>query len=150
MDQIDVVIHPQSIVHSMVEYEDGSIIAQLSEPNMITPIQYALTYPARMPSMLPYFDFTRLRSLEFISHDKKKFPCLELALQAGKEGGSLPCYMNGANEELVYRFLGKEISWPSISEKLEKLMHKHKIEKELSFEKVLAIDAQAREEARQA
>jgi 1-deoxy-D-xylulose-5-phosphate reductoisomerase len=147
MDQIAIVIHPQSVIHSMVEFEDASMLAQLSEPNMITPIQYALTYPQRAPSMLPYFDFTRLRTLDFIPYQPKQFLCLDLALSAGREGGSMPCYMNGANEVLVHRFLSGQIGWKAIGQKLEKLMQKHKIEKNLTLDNVLAVDREAREEA---
>lgn len=150
VEQIEVVIHPQSVIHSMVEFIDGSMMAQLSEPNMIIPIQYALTYPHHQPGLLPPFDFTKARSLDFLPPDLEKFYCLELAFHALKEKGTLPCYMNAANEVLVDRFLKKEISWLEIGRKLAKLMTSHKSEKGIDLEKILAVDKMAREEATEA
>jgi len=146
-DRIEVVIHPQSVIHGLVQFVDGSTLAQLSSPHMIYPIQYALTYPERHPALLPHLDLTRLSSLNFSSPDKDRFPCLGLALQALRLGGSMPCFLNGANDALVHRFLLKEISWQEIGKKLETLLQRHTPEKELTIEKVLAIDEQAREEA---
>lgn len=145
-ERIEVVVHPQQIIHSFIEFIDGSIVAQLSEPNMLFPIQFALTYPERRKSPLPYFDFTK-HALHFFKVDKEKFRCLDLAYAAIKEGGSLPCYMNAANEMLVERFLKREIGWLEISRKLENLMHKHKVQKKLNIESLCSIDSEARKEA---
>lgn len=146
--QIHVVIHPQSIIHSMVEFIDGSMLSQMSAPTMVVPIQYALTYPARQPGIIPPFDFTKHPMLEFIVPEERKFICLELAFEALRQGGSMPCYLNGANEVLVQRFLDKEISWLDISLRLEKLCLSHRVQKQMDLDAVFAIDAQAREEAK--
>jgi 1-deoxy-D-xylulose-5-phosphate reductoisomerase len=150
MEQIEVVIHPQSLIHSMIEFTDGSIMAQMGEPSMLVPIQYAMTYPERDQGMLPRFDFTRIHEFQFYPPDFKKFPCLGLAFEAIRQGGSLPCYMNAANEVLVNRFLNKEIGWQDISNKLEKLMNAHPLSKVDTLEDVLTIDEIAREEAKKA
>lgn len=147
VEQIDVVIHPQSVIHSMVEFVDGSMLSQMSQPTMLVPIQYALTCPSRYPGIIPPFDFRRYPSLEFIVPEQRKFVCLELAFEALRQGGSMPCYLNAANEVLVQRFLNKKISWLDISRKLEKLCLSHKVEKQMDLEKVFAIDASAREQA---
>lgn len=148
LDQIDVVVHPQSIIHSLVEYEDGSMIAQMSEPTMIIPIQYALTYPDRKPGLLPPYDFMKNSQLTFFAPDYEKFKCLKMAFDAIRHGGSYPCYMNAANEVLVHRFLNKEIGWVDIGNLLEKLLSEHKSEKITEVDQVLAIDAAARRDAR--
>lgn len=147
IDQIEVIIHPQSIVHSFVEFIDNTLLAQIGEPSMLVPIQYALTHPKRLPGQLEPFDFTKHEKLEFFKPDKNKFSCLKLAYEAIKIGKSLPCYMNAANEVLVQRFLNKEISWLSISQKLEKLMNKHQLQQSQSLDNLLQTDEQARIEA---
>lgn len=147
LEQIFVVIHPQSIIHSMVEFIDGVILAQMSEPLMIYPIQYALTYPERRKGMERAFDFTKNGKLEFSLPDVKKFPSLTLAYDVLKEGGSFPCYFNAANEVLVDRFLKGEIGWLSIVTKLEELLSRHNrviVERDTLF----LIDENARREAR--
>lgn len=148
LDQIEVVIHPQSVIHSMVEFIDGSMLAQMSAPSMIYPIQYALTYPERKPGFLEPFNFTKHSQLEFYVPDVEKFRCLKLAYQALETGGSLPCYMNAANEILVNRFLEQKISWQEISRRLEKLMCTHTLCEIKSIEDVIAVDMLAREEAK--
>ncbi|HSX11863.1 MAG TPA: 1-deoxy-D-xylulose-5-phosphate reductoisomerase [Rhabdochlamydiaceae bacterium] len=145
-EEIKVVVHPQQIIHSFVEFKDGCIIAQMSEPNMLFPIQFAMTYPERKKSPLPHFDFTK-HSLHFYQVDLQKFPCLDLAYGAIQAGGSMPCYMNAANEILVERFLRREIHWLDISKKLEILMHKHDVQKNLNIEFLCSIDTEARKEA---
>lgn len=145
--QIEVVFHPQSFIHSMIEFTDGSMMAQLGNPNMIVPIQYALTYPYRQPGMLPKFDFTKMHEFQFYPPDFEKFRCLGLAFHAIRQGGSLPCYMNAANEILVKRFLDKEISWQQIGSKLEKMILFHPTTKINSLDDVFAVDSQARSEA---
>jgi len=147
VSQIEVCIHPQSIVHSMVEYKDRSIISQMSYPSMLLPIQYALTYPDRLNCEIPKFDFKNPFSLDFHPPDFEKFPCLELAYFALKEKKSYSCYLNAANEILVDRFLGKEISWIDISRKLKKLITSHKPCDVVTLEAILNVDQQAREDA---
>lgn len=146
-EKIEVVIHPQSIVHSFVEFIDGSMLAQMSEPDMIYPIQYALTYPERKKGMFPSFDFVKNGKLEFFSPDHQKFPALSLIHESLRMGGSAPCYLNGANEVLVARFLKREISWLGIVDKLEKLLGRHRVVQPGSIEAVLTVDAEARNEA---
>ena len=147
LKKIDVVIHPQSVIHSMVEWVDGSILAQMSEPNMLIPIQYALSYPQRSAGLVKPFDFERFSTLEFYKPRSREFICLDLAYQALDSGGSAPCFLNAANETLVQRFLERKIGWEDISLKLEKLMRNHHIQHNLSVEKILEIDTLAREEA---
>lgn len=147
LDRIEVVIHPQSLIHSMVEFQDGSILAQMSEPSMVLPIQYALSYPFRKPGLQKPFDFSKARSLEFFPPDLKQFRCLALAYEAIKQGGSLPAYMNAANEVLVERFLRREFPWTAICMKLESLMEKHCPAAISSYEEVCAVDKLARQEA---
>lgn len=148
VSQIDVIVHPQSIIHSMVEFIDQSMLAQMSEPTMKVPIQYAMTYPERSPGMLKPFDFFKNGLLQFFLPDKKKFKCLSLAYEAVQKGGSLPCYMNAANEVLVHRFLAREINWGQIGNYLENLMARHEVRPVDTIESILAIDEQARRDAR--
>lgn len=145
--QMSVVVHPQSIIHSMVEYCDGSIMAQMSQPDMAFPIQYALTYPHRKPGAFPSFDFTKHSSLTFEEADRKKFPCLAMAETALRLGRSYPCFLNAANEVLVHRFMNREIRWVEISQKLEKLMSSHQSFDVLNLEAVLFVDGEARKKA---
>lgn len=147
VDKIEVVIHPQSLIHSMVEYVDGSIMAQMAEPDMVLPVQYAMTYPERLPGLLEPFDFTRARRLDFLPPNKERFPCLSLAYRALEVGGTLACYMNAANEVLVNRFAEGAIGWREIGERLERLMASHQVESEVSLDRLLEIDQQARREA---
>jgi 1-deoxy-D-xylulose-5-phosphate reductoisomerase len=147
VEKIEVIIHPQSIIHSMVEYTDGSILAQMSEPNMIIPIQYALTYPERAPGIPRPFDFTKHPKLDFLTPDLSRFSCLELAFEALRRGGTAPCFLNAANEVLVDLFLKGKITWIEIAHKLEKLILSHSVEKELNLDKILQTDILAREMA---
>ncbi len=147
INAIKVIIHPQSVVHSLVEFNDYSMLAQMGAPNMTVPIQYAMTYPNRCPGMLQPFDFCQHGKLEFFEPDLKKFRCLALAYEAIREGGSLPCYMNAANEVLVEHFLSGRLSWNEIGLRLERLMSQHEIRPIETLEDILAIDAQARKEA---
>ena len=149
-EQIDVIVHPQSVIHSLVEFIDGSMIAQMSAPDMILPIQYAMTYPERKQGKLSPFDFTKYSNLTFEPPDRKKFICLRLATEALMEGRSYPCFMNGAGEVLVERFLSGQISWVEIGLKLEKLMTSHRPVNMLTLEAILSVDLSARELARQA
>jgi 1-deoxy-D-xylulose-5-phosphate reductoisomerase len=144
-ENIDVVVHPQSILHSMVEFVDKSMIAQASFPTMEIPIQYALTYPDRAPSARAPFDFLRSPVLEFSLPDRKKFPCLQLAYDALEGGGSMPCFLNAANEVLVNLFLNREIRWIDIPRSLERLMKSHTPSAVACLEDVLEVDSMARE-----
>lgn len=144
IDQISVVVHPQSVIHSMVDFVDGSILAQLGRTDMKLPIQYALTYPDRYPGTLKPFDFTEYETLNFYKPDLERFRCLKLAYEAIVEGGSMPCFMNAANETLVERFLNKEISWLNIGERLESLMSDHKSKAFPNLEEILDVEHEAR------
>ncbi|MGA8165204.1 MAG: 1-deoxy-D-xylulose-5-phosphate reductoisomerase [Waddliaceae bacterium] len=146
-ENIEIIIHPQSIIHSMVEFFDGAIMAQMGVPEMVIPIQYALTYPQRKQGLVQPFDFASHGTLQFFQPDVARFRCLRLAFDAIEQKGTLPCYMNAANEVLVNRFLRKEISWMDISTKLEDLMHRHRNEKAASLDVVIETDRQARKEA---
>ena len=148
MRQVDVVVHPQSIVHSMVEFIDGSVLAQLSVTDMCFPIQYAVTYPERMPSGLPPLDLAKLGALTFEQPDEKRFPALRLAREAGEQGGTLPGVLNAANEVAVEAFLAERISFPRIWGMVEEVMKKHRTEKEPSLEAIIDADRWARGEAK--
>ena len=146
-NQIEVVVHPQSIVHAMAEFNDGSVIAQMSYPDMRLPIEYALHYPKSEVGLCRRFDFTQPHRLEFYPPDTKKFPCLRLAYEALQVGGSLPCFMNATNEILVERFLNKEISWHDIPRLLEELMARHEVIACETLEEVLFVDNEVRKRA---
>ncbi|MDP1817934.1 MAG: 1-deoxy-D-xylulose-5-phosphate reductoisomerase, partial [Leadbetterella sp.] len=148
LKQIEVIVHPQQIIHSMVEFVDNSILAQMGDPDMLVPIQYALTYPKRQKGSLQPFNFLQHNKLEFFLPDLNKFRCLKLAYDAISCGGSLPCFMNAANEIFVQRFLNREISWNQISISLEKLMNRHSAKPLHSIQDLLEVDQMAREEAR--
>ncbi|QVL57411.1 MAG: 1-deoxy-D-xylulose-5-phosphate reductoisomerase [Simkaniaceae bacterium] len=147
IEKIDVVIHPQSVIHSFVEFIDGSLLSQMGEHDMKIPIQYALTYPERKKGIVPCFDFEKYSKLEFFSPDLEKFPCLRLAYEAAKGGGTLPCFMNAANEVLVDQFLEGKISWIEIGKKLESLMGAHQAFPQESLETLLEVDQEARKMA---
>lgn len=144
LESIDVVVHPQSVIHSMVEFIDGSILSQMGEHDMKIPIQYALTYPRRKKGIAPCFDFAKYSTLEFFNPDWEKFPCLGMAYVAAKEGGTLPCFMNAANEILVHRFLKREIGWTEIGKKLENLMGAHPVSPQENLETLFEVDREAR------
>lgn len=145
--RVEAVIHPQQRIHSCVEFIDGSIIAQMSDPDMLFPIQYALTYPERKQGFLPPYDFLKNGTLTFFPPDKEKFRCLDLAMQAMRAGKSYPCFLNAANEVLVDRFLKQKISWIEIGTKLEKLISSHHPQNLLTLEAILEVDGLAREKA---
>jgi 1-deoxy-D-xylulose-5-phosphate reductoisomerase len=149
MDQISIVIHPQSIIHSMVEYRDGSIIAQMGIPHMITPISYALSYPRHAENHLSPLQLDEIGALTFEKPDLKKFPCLDLALQAGEIGESMPAVMNGANEIAVDAFLNAKIGFLQIPMLIERTMKAHRTFSVDSIEKVIEADAWARGTARE-
>jgi 1-deoxy-D-xylulose-5-phosphate reductoisomerase len=145
--QIDVVIHPQSVVHSMVELTDGSIIAQLGVTDMRLPIQYAFSYPERWPAPQPSLDLTRAGRLEFDQPDTESFPCLRLAYRALEAERSLPVVLNAANEIAVARFLDGRIGFMSIPEVIERTMDAHRPAGVSTLEAVRAVDRSAREYA---
>ncbi|HUR81267.1 MAG TPA: 1-deoxy-D-xylulose-5-phosphate reductoisomerase [Thermoanaerobaculia bacterium] len=149
-DRIDTIIHPQSIVHSMVEYVDGSIIAQLSTTDMKFPIQYALLYPARVPAPFARLDLAKMRSLEFIPVDPRRFPAVGLAYAALREGGSMPAVLNGANEIAVERFLAGELPFTGIVDMVSRVLERHagQVSAIRSVDDALAWDQWARNEAR--
>jgi 1-deoxy-D-xylulose-5-phosphate reductoisomerase len=147
MKRVEVVIHPQSIVHSMVEFADGSVLAQLSHSDMCFPIQYALTWPERVPNSLPPLDFGKLRQLEFATPRYEDFPALNLARRAGEEGGTLPAVLNASNEVAVAAFLAGRISFPRIWETVEEVMNRHTSVAKPALDAILRADQWARQEA---
>ena len=147
VDQIEVLVHPQSIVHSAVEYEDGAIVAQLGEPDMRVPIQYALTYPKRVKNPFPRVDFTQRNNLTFDKPDMETFKCLSLAYRALKTGGTLPAVLNGANEVAVARFLKGDIGFLDIPELIEQTMDAYTVKYEYTLEDLLEADAWAKDYA---
>ena len=147
MARVGVVVHPQSIVHSMVEFVDGSLLAQLSTPDMCLPIQYALTYPARSASDRVQTNFPKIGSLTFEEPDVERFPAIELARRAGEVGGTLPAVLNAANEVAVEAFVNRKINFPQITEAVRLVMDAHKIMSHPGLEQILEADAWARREA---
>jgi 1-deoxy-D-xylulose-5-phosphate reductoisomerase len=147
MKRVEVVIHPQSIVHSMVEFADGSTLAQLSYSNMRFPIQYAVTWPDRVPNTLPPLDFSKLSRLEFFTPRYDDFPALNLARQAGEIGGTLPAVMNAANEVAVAGFLNGQARFPDIWKIVEEVMNRHTSVAHPDLDAILQADHWAREEA---
>ena len=148
MKRVEVVVHPQSIVHSMVEFSDGSVLAQLSHSDMCFPIQYAVTWPDRVPNSLPPLDFGKLSKLEFATPRYDDFPALNLARCAGEKGGTLPAVLNAANEAAVAAFLDRQLSFPRIWQTVEKVMDRHTVVAHPDLDAILAADQWARQEAR--
>jgi 1-deoxy-D-xylulose-5-phosphate reductoisomerase len=146
--RIGVVVHPQSIVHSMVEYRDGSTIAQLGQPDMCTPIAYALAYPERIDAGVEALDLTRVGRLDFHAPEPDRFPCLRLAYAALRQGGTAPAVLNAANEIAVERFLAGDIRFPSIARLTEDVLERVVWNAATTLEAVLAADSAAREYAR--
>lgn len=149
MDRVGVVVHPQSIVHSMVEFVDGSILAQMSTPDMCLPIQYALTYPDRVSSCRVQTNLPALGTLTFEKPDEEKFPALSLARWAGDVGGTLPAVLNAANEIAVDAFVSRKISYLGISEVVRATMESHKLISNPALEEILQADDWARGKARE-
>lgn len=142
---IKVVVHPQSIIHSMVEYVDGSVIAQLSNPDMRLPIQYALNYPERKASVIKGLDLFEISSLTFEKPDMETFRCLKLAYDAGKTGGTLPAILNAANEAAVELFLNKKIKFLDISRIIEECMLKFSYKQDFEIEEIVLLDKTVKE-----
>jgi len=147
MNRVEIVIHPQSIVHSMVEFADGSTLAQLSHSNMCFPIQYAVTWPDRVPNTLPPLDFSTLGKLEFEIPRYEDFPAIKLARRAGETGGTLPAVMNAANEVAVAAFLNRHLRFPQIWETVAQVMDRHRTVAHPDLDAILAADQWARAEA---
>ena len=147
MDRVEVVIHPQSIVHSMVEFADGSTLAQLSYSDMCFPIQYAVTWPDRVPNTLPPLDFSTLGKLEFEIPRYDDFPALNLARRAGETSGTLPAVLNAANEVAVAAFLNRQIRFPQIWKTVAQVMDRHQVVALPDLDAILAADQWARAEA---
>jgi 1-deoxy-D-xylulose-5-phosphate reductoisomerase len=148
--RIEVLIHPQSVVHSMVEFVDGTVLAQLGVTDMRMPIQYALSHPERWPAAIPGLDFTRAFHLDFEPPDHARFPCLGLAAEALEAGGTAPAVLNAANEEAVAAFLDGRISFTGIPESIGEVLDHHPPTPVSRLEDVLAADAWARERAKEA
>ena len=147
MNRVEVVIHPQSIVHSMVEFTDGSTLAQLSYSNMCFPIQYAVTWPDRVPNSLPPLDFSKVSKLEFSTPRYDDFPALNLARRAGETGGTLPAVMNAANEIAVAAFLDRKVRFPEIWGIVEQVMNQHTPVAHADLDAILGADQWARAQA---
>ena len=148
-DQIDVVIHPQSTIHSMVEFVDGSVLAQLGPTDMRMPIQYALTYPERAASNQIALDWTKLKRLDFEKASTRRFPCLRLAREAMKKGGALPCALNAADEVAVAAFLEKRLPYLGIAEVIERVLERTPRVSFTKMDDVLTADLEARRMARE-
>jgi 1-deoxy-D-xylulose-5-phosphate reductoisomerase len=146
ISRVSVVVHPQSVVHSIVEFVDGSMLAQLSTPDMCLPIQYALTFPERMSSERVQTNLAKLAKLTFEEPDPERFPALDLARRAGEVGGTMPAVLNAANEVAVEAFANRRITFPHISEVVRRTMDQHKCVAHPTLEQILEADAWARKE----
>ena len=148
MPQVDVIVHPQSVVHSMVEFVDGSILSQLSTPDMCLPIQYALTWPSRAASERVQTDFAALGRLDFEAPDLAKFPALGQARRAGEVSGTLPAVLNAANEIAVDAFCDRHTSFVGIAESVTEVMDRHQVIEHPTLDEIIEADQWARETAR--
>ncbi len=145
-EKIKIVVHPQSIVHSLVEFADKSVIAQLGIPDMKIPIQYALTYPIRFLSSNPQLDLTKIKTLDFKEPDFEMFPCLKYAYEAGNIGGTLPAVMNATNEIAVYAFLENKIRFLDIPRLIRKMMDEHRVIRNPTLKDILEADRKTKGE----
>ena len=148
MPRVKVVVHPQSVIHSMVEFVDGSMLAQLSTPDMCLPIQYALTYPARAASDRVQTSLAEIGRLDFEEPDTERFRALNLARRAGEVGGTLPAVLNAANEVAVEAFCRRQLSYLGITETVAAVMKSHEVVAQPSLEEILEADSWAREAAK--
>jgi 1-deoxy-D-xylulose-5-phosphate reductoisomerase len=146
-DKIEVVIHPQSVIHSMVSYVDGSVLAQLGNPDMRTPIAHALAFPERIESGVAQLDLTQMAALQFHQPDFERFPCLALAFEALREGGTAPALLNAANEVAVQAFLERRIGFRDIDRVIARVVHENEHGAASSIDAVMAQDARARRAA---
>jgi len=144
LSKIDIVVHPESIVHSLVTYRDGASVAQLSQPDMRFAIQYALTYPQRLAAAMPTLDLAKLGMLSFSAPDSKRFPCLALIRQADDAGGTMPAVVNAADEVAVAAFIAGQLAFPKIWQIIESVMAHHQVQPCTSFDAVFAADQWAR------
>ena len=144
LEKIDVLVHPQSVIHSMVQFEDGSVKAQLGVPDMRLPIQYALTYPLRLPLPYPRLDFNKYSNLTFETPDRKIFPCLDMAYKASSQGGGMPCVMNAANEAAVKMFMQEKIKFTDIPHIIEHALATAPTVKPQTIEEYIALDAETK------
>ncbi|MDP8229597.1 MAG: 1-deoxy-D-xylulose-5-phosphate reductoisomerase [Candidatus Gorgyraea atricola] len=149
VNRIKVLIHPETVVHSMVEFIDGSILAQMGRCDMRIPIQYALTYPSRASSSVKEISFSKLGALHFQQPDFKRFPCLEIAYEAGERGNTYPCVLNAANEVAVGEFLKGRIRFTDIPRLIEKVLNAHKAVKNPGLKDILEVDTWARAKAKE-
>ena len=149
IDQVNVVIHPQSIVHSLVDFVDGAMLAQLSWPDMCLPIQYAMTYPERHPGTLTPLDLVKAQKLEFYEPDFRRFPCLQIAREAARRGGAWPAVMSAANEVAVHAFLQERIKFTDIPKIIEKTLERFSPPARTTLPAVFAADTWARETAKE-
>jgi 1-deoxy-D-xylulose-5-phosphate reductoisomerase len=147
LEKIDVVIHPQSIIHSMVSFIDGSVIAQMSVPDMKGPISYALSYPERFGYILPSLDFTKIKELTFNEPDVKKYPAIKLTYDALEAGGTMPCVLNAANEVAVDAFLNERISYMDITRVVAETMDRHTIAAGDTIEEIVGVSDRAKQQA---
>ncbi|HPS36741.1 MAG TPA: 1-deoxy-D-xylulose-5-phosphate reductoisomerase, partial [Candidatus Omnitrophota bacterium] len=145
--KVEVVIHPEAIVHALVEFVDGAHFAHLGVTDMRLPIQYAMSYPERLENHLPHLDLVHLKALHFERPDLKRFPCLKLGYEASKIGGTMPAVLNAANEIAVQAFLEKRIGFLDIARIIEKTMMKHPLVRKPSLAGILETDQWARREA---
>ncbi len=146
-ERVDVVIHPQSIVHSFVEYQDGAMLAQLGQPDMRGPIAYALSFPERLPLPIPSLNLAKVKTLTFEEPDRRRFPCLGYAYAALKVGGTMPAVLNAANEEAVGAFLNRKIPFTAIHQVIRSTMKAHDVKPVYDIPDVMAADRWARERA---
>ena len=144
LEKIDVILHPQSIIHSMVRFVDGSVIAQMSVPDMKGPISYALSYPQRFEGILPVLDLAEIGQLTFEEPDRKKYVSLDLTYDALKKGGTMPCVLNAANEVAVKAFLNEQIPFTGIPQVVSDTMLQHEVLKGDSIEEVLSASKWAK------
>jgi 1-deoxy-D-xylulose-5-phosphate reductoisomerase len=147
-EQIEVVVHPQSVIHSMVQFEDGAVKAQLGVPDMRLPIQYAFSYPQRLKASFDRLDFFQMRELTFEKPDTDRFPCLRLAFESLRRGGNMPCIVNAANEIVNRAFIEDRIPYEKISEVIESAMHHIAFSSDSSLDTYLQTDKETREYAK--
>ena len=147
VDEVQVVVHPQSIIHSMVSYSDGSVISQMGNPDMRTPIAYALSYPQRTTSGVKALDFFQINALTFEQPDEDRFECLALAKVSFAQGGIMPAVLNAANEEAVAAFLDEKIGFLDIAKVVKQTMKQTKFQDAVSIEQLMDVDYQARQVA---
>ena len=145
LDKIDVLVHPQSVIHSMVQFEDGSVKAQLGIPDMRLPIQYALTFPLRLPLPYPRLDFTQYGQFTFEKPNREMFPCLDMAYKASAAGGGMPCVMNAANEAAVKMFMEEKIKFTDIPRIIEQALATAPSVKPQTIEEYIALDAETKQ-----